>query len=149
MTQVNIRQRLGRALSADGLYFASYGLFLAASVLSASFYYQYFIGSVYTWLQVACLVLLLLREYRLGTAQQSFPALAVLGILAVLCLRSTLGNLTRLVPMMFFYIYGARNIRFDRIARFSLHLSAAVVALVVFSGYLGIIDNVVWPRAPG
>lgn len=143
MTQVNIKQRLGQALSADGLYFASYGLFLTTSLLSASFYYQYFIGSVYTWLQAACLALLLLREYRLGTARQSFPTLAVLGILSALCLRTTLGNLTRMVPLMFFYIYGARNIHFDRIARFSLHLSGTVVALVVFSGYLGIIDNVV------
>ncbi len=141
MPQVNMR--LGRFATSEGLYFTSYGLFLTTSLLSASFYYQYFIGTAYTWLQVACLVLLLIREYRLGLGKQNIPALVVLGLLAVFSLQSTVGNLTRLVPMMFFYIYGARNIHFDRIARFSLHLSATVVALVVFSGYLGIIDNVV------
>ena len=143
MTQVNIKQRLGRLTSDDGLYFASYGLFLTTSLLSASFYYRYFIGSVYTWFQAVCLALLLLREYRLGRARQAVPALCVLGVLTVLCLRTTMGNLTRLVPLMFAYIYGARNLHFERIARFSLHLSGAVVALVSFSGYLSSIDNVV------
>ena len=69
--------------------------------------------------------------------------MAVLAAMAVLTLQYTIGNLTRLVPLMFFYIYGARNIHFTRIARFSLWVSGLVVAFVVFSGYLGIIDNVV------
>lgn len=127
----------------DGLYFVSYGLFLLTSLLSTSFYYRLFIGYPYSWIQVVCLALLIFREYRIGSARQNWTALAVLTFMAVLSLRFTIGNLTRLVPLMFFYIYGARNIHFVRIARFSFLTSAAVVCLVVFSGYLGIIDNVV------
>lgn len=137
------RQRLTWLASEDVLYFISYGLFLITSLLSTSFYYQYFIGYPYSWLQAACLALLLLREYRMGAARQNWVAMAVLGGLSVLCLQTTMGNLTRLVPLMFFYIYGARNIHFARIARFSLYVSALVVTFVVLSGYLGIIDNVV------
>jgi len=127
----------------DILYFGSYGLFLITSLLSTSFFYRWFIGYPYTWIQVACLAMLIFREYRIGGAKQNWTALIILTALSVLSLQYTLGNLTRLVPLMFFYIYGARNIHFDRIARFSLWVSTAVVCLVVFSGYLGIIDNVV------
>lgn len=127
----------------DSLYFVSYGIFLLTSLLSTSFYYRLFIGYPYSWLQVACLALLIIREYRMGAAKQNWLALAVLTVMAVLSLQYTMGNLTRLVPLMFFYIYGARNIHFVRIARFSLWVSGIVVCLVVFSGYLGIIDNVV------
>ena len=127
----------------DVLYFGSYGLFLITSLLSTSFYYRWFIGYPYTWIQAICLALLVVREYRMGKDRQDWQSLAILMLLAVLSLQFTMGNLTRLVPLMFFYIYGARNIHFMRIARFSLWLSVVVVSVVVFSGYLGIIDNVV------
>ena len=134
---------LRRLVSEDVIYFISYGLFLITSLLSTTFYYRWFIGYPFSWLQVCCLALLILREYRMGASRQNWGALAVLAALAVLTLQYTIGNLTRLVPLMFFYIYGARNIHFTRIARFSLWVSGLVVASVVFSGYLGIIDNVV------
>ena len=135
--------RLRRLASEDFLYFISYGLFLITSLLSTTFYYRWFIGYPFGWLQAACLALLVLREYRMGAVHQNWGALAGLLVLAVLTLQYTIGNLTRLVPLMFFYIYGARNIHFNRIARFSLWISGITVAFVVFSGYLGIIDNVV------
>ena len=142
MSCEKLKHRLGQCVSTDGLYFVSYGIFLITSLLSTSFFYQYFMGVAYTWIQAVCLALLLVREYRLGFHRQSLAALGALTFLAVLCLQFSLGNLTRLVPLMCFYIYGARNIHFDRIARFSLWLSALVAAVVVYSGYLGIIDNV-------
>ena len=127
----------------DVLYFCSYGLFLLTSILSTSFFYRFFVGYPYSWLQIICLAMLIFREYRMGGAQQNWTALIILTVMAVLSLQFTIGNLTRLVPMMFFYIYGARTIHFARIARFSLWVSAVTACLVVFSGYLGIIDNVV------
>lgn len=138
-----LRQRLCRLVSEDVLYFLSYGIFLITSLLSSSFYYRWFIGENYNWIQVACLAVLLLREYRIGAARQNWVAIGCMGVMVVLSLQFTIGNLTRLVPLMFFYIYSARNIHFERIARFSLWVSTAVVCVVVFSGYLGIIDNVV------
>ena len=96
----------------DGLYFGSYGLFLITSLLSTSFYYRYFIGYPYSWLQVVCLAMLIFREYRMGGHEQNWIALAVLMVMAALSLQFTIGNLTRLVPLMFFYIYGARNLHF-------------------------------------
>lgn len=138
-----LRRRLQWLASEDVLYFISYGLFLITSLLSTTFYYRWFIGYPFSWLQAGCLALLVLREYRMGAVRQNWIALAVMVVLAALALQYTMGNLTRLVPLMLFYIYGARNIHFSRIARFSLWISGLVVGFVVFSGYLGIIDNVV------
>ena len=124
---MKIKSLLQRFLSDDVLYFISYGIFLITSLLSTSFYYRLFIGYPYSWIQVACLALLIFREYRLGAAKQNWVTLAVLTVMAALSLQYTMGNLTRLVPLMFFYIYGARNIHFTRIARFSLWVSGIVV----------------------
>lgn len=140
---MNKKTLLHRASVEDILYFTSYGLFLITSLLSTSFFYRWFLGYPYTWIQAVCLALLVVREYRLGKDCQNWLGLASLTLLAILSLQFTMGNLTRLVPMMFFYIYGARNIHFMRIARYSLWVSTIVVCIVVFSGYLGIIDNVV------
>ena len=134
---------LRRFVLEDVLYFCSYGLFLITSILSTSFFYRWFVGYPFSWIQIVCLSLLIFREYRMGAERQNWLALAVLIVMAVLSLQFTLGNLTRLVPLMFFYIYGARNIHFMRIVRYSLWVSTIVVCMVVFSGYLGIIDNVV------
>jgi hypothetical protein len=61
---------LCRLASADLLYFLSYGLFLITSLLSTTFYYRWFIGYPFSWLQVCCLVLLILRECRMGATRQ-------------------------------------------------------------------------------
>lgn len=125
------------------LFFLSYGLYMLISLLSTSFYYRYIMVGVYPGVQISCVALLLLYECQMGASRQNPIAIAVLGFLGLISFQVAEGNLTRLVPMMFLYLYSARNIHFAKIARFSLYLSSVVSALVVFSGYLGIIDNVV------
>lgn len=128
------------------LFFLSYGLYMLISLLSTSFYYRYIMDDFFVLLQAVCIALLILYEYQLGTSRQSPWAFGVIGLLFMISLQVTVGNLTRLVPMMFLYLYSARNIHFARIARFSLYLSAVVTTFIVLSGYLGVIDNVVVAR---
>lgn len=136
-----LRQRLW---AEDFLYFLSFGLFLASSILSTSFYYRYFIGMPYMWMQIICVVLLVAYEIRNGGQQiQQWIALGISVALCLLACRVSSGNLTRLVALMFLYIYSGRRIHFAKIAGFSLNLSILAVLVVVLSGYLGIIDNVV------
>lgn len=128
----------------DRLYFLSFGLFLITSILSTSFYYRYFIGYPYTWMQVACAVLLIAHEFRSGNWRYTdWKQLVVTAVMFGLAYYNSIGNLTRLVAFMFVYIYGARNIPFAKIVRFTLNTSIVTVCVVVFSGYLGIIENVV------
>ena len=136
-------ERFRRLWTDDLFYFLSYGLFLVTSLLSTSFYYRYFMGYPYMALQIVCVVLLVAHEFKNGIRDQHWIGLAVMAGMAVIALWISNGNLLRLVPLMFLYTYCARKIPFAKIARFSLNISVAVVCIVVFSGYLGIIDNVV------
>lgn len=136
-----LRERLG---AADLLFFLSYGLFLASSILSTSFYYRYFIGMPYLWLQILCVVLLIAYEARNGGLRaQQWVGFGISLALCLIAWRVCEGNLTRLVALMFLYIYCARRIPFAKIAHFSLRLSIVTVLVIVLSGYLGIIDDVV------
>lgn len=137
-------QRLDRLTADDRLYFLSYGLFLIISILSNSFYYRYFEGKPCMWLQIICMLILVGYEYRNGflRAQQWVPGLIMVGM-TMISLRVAQGSMTRLVPMMFPYIYCGRRIPFAKIVRFTLKYTIITVSLVVFSGYLGLIDNVV------
>jgi hypothetical protein len=125
------------------LFFLSYGLYMLISLLSTSFYYKYIMGPVFGIMQALCVALLIMDEYIVGKDRQNIRAITLLGILFLIALQVTVGNLTRLVPIMFLYIYSARNIHFASIARFTLYMSSITVMLIVFSGYLGVIDNVV------
>lgn len=136
-----LRQRLW---AEDFLYFLSFGLFLATAILSTSFYYRYFIGRPYMWMQIACVALLLGYEYRNGGLRvQQWGAFGISAALFLIAFRVSQGNLTRLVALMFLYIYCGRRIHFAKIAGVTLNISIIVVLVVVLSGYLGIIDNVV------
>ena len=133
-----------RVMEADFLYLLSFGLILASSILSASFYYRWFIGMPYYYLQMVCIGLLVAYEVRSGGLKaQHWAGLGVSVALCVLSWRVCEGNLTRLVALMFLYIYCGRRIHFAKIAGFALNISILAVLVVVFSGYLGIIDNVV------
>lgn len=147
MTIGTIGQRLrvgaNWSVQNDAFFFLSYGLNLLISLLSTSFFYRYIMDDVFVLCQAVCVALLILYERQQGLQRQIPKALAVFGLMFVISLQVTSGNLTRLIPMMFLYLYSARNIHFARIARFSLYVCSGTVLLIVFSGYLGIIDNVV------
>ena len=128
----------------DFLYFLSFGLFLVTSILSTSFYYSWFMGKPYMWLQILCVALLAAYELRCGGLRvQQWVALGVSVALFLIAFWVSAGNLHRIVALMFLYIYCGRRIHFAKIAGFTLNLSIATVLVVVLSGYLGIIDNVV------
>lgn len=141
-------RRLDRWTAGDRLFFMSFGLFLVTSLLSTSFYYRYFFGRPYTVMQVLCLAMLAGYEYRNGFLKaQNWNAAVVMGMMSLIALSVSDGNILRIVALMFPYTYCARRLRFERIAAFTLKVSLIVVCIVVFSGYIGIIDNVVTVKA--
>lgn len=141
-------RRLDVLTEGDRLYFFSFGLFLITSLLSTSFYYRFYEGKPCMWLQILCMVLLAAYEYRNGFLKaQQWVAGIVLATLTLLSLRVALGSVTRMVAMMFTYIYCARRIPFAKIADFTLKVSLVCVVSVVLGGYLGLIENVVMFKA--
>lgn len=130
-------------LAGDKLFFLSYGLFLITSILSTSFFYKYFMGKPYMWLQMLCVVLLIAYECCAnGKRKQNWPAFAVCMALFLITLRVSHSGPQRQTVMMFAYIYSARNIPFAKIARFTLDMSITLVVTIVVTSYFGLIENV-------
>ncbi len=139
---------LDKLTAGDLLFFWSYGILLVGSLLSTSFYYRYFDERPFYAIQLGCVALLFGFEYRTGGVEKRhwLPLLISL-IMCVIPIRVCEGNLTRLVGWMFLYIFSARKIPFPKIAEFTLRISFVTVAFIIFSGYLGIIDDVVMYKA--
>ena len=139
-------------LNEDSFFFLSYDLFITASLLSTSFFYRFFMGVPLMWVQIVCAMLLLVHELhyadcqslqKRGTASQHWIGFVLLMWMAINAALDSIGNQHRLVVFIFLYAYCARNVSFEKLIRRTLQISIAVVCLVVFSGYIGIIDNVV------
>lgn len=131
--------------SGDRLFFLSYGIMLTLSLLSTSFYYRYFDERPFMIAQLFCMALLALYEYcNGGLERKQWVGFAVCAAMCLIAVRITReSNIQRLTGLMFLYIFSARRIPFPKIADVSLKISFVTMAFIVFSGYLGIIDNVV------
>ncbi|MBE6924328.1 MAG: hypothetical protein E7466_03700 [Ruminococcaceae bacterium] len=143
-----LRQWLNPWFGGDRLFFISYGTLLAASVLSTSFYYRYFDVRPFYAVQILCVGLLVVFEWMTGGVEKRhWPAFGFCLFFAVIGVMRAEGNLTRLVGLIFPYVFCARKIPFPKIADISLKVTFITVAFIVFSGYLGVIDNVVAHRS--
>lgn len=139
-----LSQRIWRITGGDILYFLSFSIFLAGSVLSTSFYYRYFDGLPFMWVQILCVVLLAAYEVRSGGLKtQQWTAFALAAVLCLISWRVAEGNLHRLVTLMFPYIYCARSIPFRKVAAVALNVSAAVFTFIIASALLGVVENMV------
>ena len=127
----------------DVPFFLSYGLFLVTSILSTSFFYRFYMGKPFMWLQILCVALLIGYEILSnGVEEQNWIGLAAAMVLSSIAMRISDGNLQRLVAVMFLYTYCARRIPFAKVAGFTLNVSIVMVCVIVCCSYLGIIDNV-------
>ncbi len=139
-----LSQRIWRIIGGDRLFFWSYVPFLICSLLSTSFYYRYFDGLVFMWVQIICAVMLGAYELRNGGfGKQNWIAFGIMAFMCLITWRVAEGNLHRLVTLMFLYIYCARRIPFAKIAKITLDVSIAIFALIVISGELGIIEKMI------
>lgn len=130
-------------LAGDKLFFISYGLFLITSILSTSFYYKYFMGRPYMWLQILCVVLLVAYEYCItGLKKQDWKGMIVCAALFLITFRVSYASTQRQTVLMFAYIYCARNIPFAKIARFTLDVSIALVLGIVVTSQFGLVENI-------
>lgn len=137
-------RRLDQLTAGDRLYWFSYGFFLVLSILNNSFYYKYYEGKPCMCLQILCMLLLVAYEYRNGflKAQQWVPGLTLAALTAI-ALRVSLGSMTRLVAMMFPYIYCGRRLEFRKILEVTMKCVVITTLVVVASAWLGLIENVV------
>lgn len=130
-------------LGGDRLFFASYALFLITSILSTTFYYKFFVGRSYMWLQILCVMLLIAYElYSNGLRNQNWKGMIACTFLFFLSFRVSPFSTQRNTVLMFAYIYCARNIPFAKIAKVTLDISIVLVVTVVLTSYFGLVENI-------
>lgn len=128
--------------SSERPFFISYGIFMTFSILSSSFYFKYFIGTPFKLILVLCVVLLVYQEITFGKYTLKSLAGAVLCIISILTIwRVSTGATQNTVICILIYVFCARHISFDKIGGFTIILTTFLVAFIIISSYIGIIDN--------
>ncbi len=125
----------------DVLFFIAYGLFLIFGILSTTFYYKYFIGIPYSLIKYISIILLILRELMNHKYTIRSFSLGLLFLLLVFITRSQ--STFSAVTFVLIFVFCARNIKFDEIARFSIWITSLLLIFIILSAYIGFIDNYV------
>lgn len=122
------------------LFFIPYTIFLVYSILSVTFYLIDIQFLEKTILILSC-VLLLMKEVSTYVIRKSdFRGLLIALLLFLLTLMNSQGGQNN-VPATILFVYAARNIKFDRIARWTVIISTFTLAFVILSAKLGVIQE--------
>lgn len=127
------------------LFYTSYGMYLFFSIMASSFFYKYIKdnGSMLNMILCICIILMVVDEVKKRVfTYKEIVAVCVLGVMVILLLlsKSTLGYNSLIYILM--YVFCAREISFDEIAKFSICLSLIAFAIIVLSALCGIIPNI-------
>jgi len=130
----------------EQIFFLSYGIYLFFSILSTSFYYRYFTG-IYKFIIMGCGLLILVSELKkVHVNRKGFAGLIVCISLFFITYFSSSGAVQNTIPLMFLLIYAARNIRFEKIALFTVIVSSFLVGFIILSAELGFIENYLYMK---
>lgn len=141
-----MKVKLEKLTVKESAFIIVYAIFLLFSTLSQSFYYRYFI-SIYKEIIAVCAFFLILLEIDSVKSNKSqLRGLIICLILFALTYMGSRGAIQNTVPAIFLFVYGARKIRYEKIARFTLVMSAILLAFVILSAYGGLIENYVFTK---
>ena len=123
------------------LFYFSLGIFLIMMLLRRTFYYQYFMGTMYKAILALCVVLLLLNEFLFGNAtKRGYISIIVILLLVGLFFAIQVRQY-KVMTATAIFVFSARKIPFKNIARFVAILSFAFLVFIIISAYIGIIPN--------
>lgn len=131
--------RIPRLNVGEEIFFLAYGIYMVFFILLSSFYAKY-IQSAILPCTIFCIALLLVKELLFHSYTRKSVILLFLSV-AIGFLMYYSGTATFMLIIVF--VYCGRNIRFERIAIFSIMITSITVGFVIVSSYLGIIDNYV------
>lgn len=123
------------------LFYFSLGIFLIMMLLRRTFYYQYFMGTMYKAILALCVVLLLLNEFLFGNATKRGYISIIVIILLVGLFFAIQVRQYKVMTATAIFVFSARKIPFKNIARFVAILSFAFLVFIIISAYVGIIPN--------
>lgn len=131
----------------EQIFFVAYLIFLVFSILSTSFYYKYFI-EIYKYIIAFSCMLLIIQEIKsLKLKKDSFIGLLLCITLFIITITGSQGAIQNSVSAMFLFMYCARKVSFEKIAKITLIVSVVLLIFIIMSGYLGIIDNYLYVKS--
>jgi hypothetical protein len=121
------------------LFFTAYGLFLLINILNISFF-QVYTDKLTRIVYVFCLGLLIFKELLSKKIKMNdFFLWIIMIVLFLLVLIHSNGSLL----IMIILLYGARNIKFEKLAKFTIKESLILLILIILSAKFGLIINYV------
>ncbi|MGT2771442.1 hypothetical protein [Streptococcus marimammalium] len=118
----------------------SFIVFLVSSLLSTSFYYQYFID-FHKYIIVSSVSLLFIKEFSSKyDFRKLFSILIIIVILSITILKSS-GINQLLFPISFIYIYYLKDLSFEKISKITFIISLTTLIFIILSSKLGIITD--------
>lgn len=140
---------LRKVKSENLFFFLPYGIFLIFSILSTSLYYKFFYGAIYTCILLFCFSALVGGMlFVLQYDQKSFEDLIICWIVYILIglINKNMISTLAYIPL---FVYASRNIKFDKIAWFTIRVSLMTIFFIIITAYIGVIDNHIVHSATG
>lgn len=139
---MQMKAPIRQVLSSERLFFLSYGIMMFFGILSTSFYYKYFAGTPYKAIIVFFTALPAVREL---VIRHNIKKDLVSGLICFLAFALTVRMRTSVAQLAaaatFAFIFYARNISFEKIAKFTIGITSITVAFVIISSFIGLIDH--------
>lgn len=124
------------------IFFLSYGLYLVVSILATSMFYRYIEGLKINILLGICILLVLEKEILTKNNRKIF--LGILSLTIISLVLFMLGNVTggyNSPIFLIMFILSARNIDFNKIAKFTIVISSVTILFVIGAALVEIIPN--------
>lgn len=125
--------------STEIFFFIAYMIYMSESILLMSFYGKYLPNQKYAL--ILCVGLLVFNEL-LSADKINIKTMFGL-IVCLLLFVITFSTSGYSIAGMFIFIYCARNISFEKISKWTVHITAIMVLFIVMSSFLGIIQDYV------
>ena len=123
------------------LFYISFGIFLILTLLRSSFYYQFFMGTIFKAGLAVCVLLILVNEIIFGRLEErGYISIIICTVFVILFFVANVRQYKVMTATVLFII-AARKIPFKNIARYAAIISALFLIVVIVSAYAGIIPN--------
>lgn len=140
MYKIN-RLNMNQVNKNEKCFMLSYSIYLLFSLLSTTFYFSYYNGTIYRLIKLVYLMILFAGEIENIKTQKkdAICGALIFGILYLYVAYYT-GILSD-AAIMFFFLYCGRNIPFEKIAKRTILIATFVLIFVIGSSQIGIITN--------
>lgn len=130
----------GRIRNDELLYLISYMLFITLMILRTSMYAKYFPDKVYKFMILGFLLLVAGAEY----VRNRYTVRTIISVTVLVLMTLMIHRVAMFITAAsLYYIYGAREYSFRRIAKISAVLTFGLVGFIILSSKVGIIPNYV------